>query len=665
MADIWKLKGSGASGLKKIKELSKANPKQLYLVTDDNHTNIGNFYLKNGKMAKRTVANENYDFQHNKSSLRAKADVIYKVKELTPEFEDGGSAGEWSDTNPNGTEYNLAKGGSMARGGEIEQNYEVGDIVELSESGWDNESYHDFFNDKDNVLLLITDVYKSTSEHQGYDEFIGQALYSTKRVDDNEKVPFDLYDWELESDSTYSKGGSMASGGEIEEELDLPPFELSAYDNTMDYNAKGYDPYVVLEKGITSIDKALKLSNKHLGKKYIITRIHNKNHDLVYEDEYDNSTSYAGGGEIKDALYGVINSMTSKQMKPHAVSIINHSTDNKLNRAANEVAFGSASESDMIALKRAANEYMGKNNSYAEGGEIEYEVSLQNPESGDIETVNVMGTSKLNAEDNAVNESGLQGWEIYEVKKLSKGGSMASGGEIEEVWNGWSAKQREHFLSDHRILSNKAEEKRVSLYRLDELPIDLLTVIKSKLKEHIDRGSYAEGGGIDDYVAITLVPKKTAYKGGKGEVYKNMQTFYDTINSNEDKYPFIHSLHITDSRKANPEDISEIRVYMLGEKSGFDDVEKRGLYDLFDLKKSKEEVKAYAEGGEILASIKDTKAHFKMSDAEWDNEDGEEKFRLRKLLVEDRKGAKNIEKKLMLKIKNIQHHNILKENFLF
>jgi hypothetical protein len=63
--------------------------------------------------------------------------------------------------------------------------------------------------------------------------------------------------------------------------------------------------------------------------------------------------------------------------------------------------------------------------------------------------------------------------------------------------------QREHFLSDHKVLSNKADDKRVSLYRLDELPIDLLTVIKSKIKEHIERGSYkkggstyAEGGGI-------------------------------------------------------------------------------------------------------------------------------------------------------------------------
>jgi hypothetical protein len=132
-----------------------------------------------------------------------------------------------------------------------------------------------------------------------------------------------------------------------------------------------------------------------------------------------------------------------------------------------------------------------------------------------------------------------------------------------------------------------------------------------EMAEDIVAERYAKGGEIDDYVAITLVPKKTAYKGGKGEVYKNMQTFYDTINSNEDKYPFIHYLHITDSRKANPEDISEIRVYMLGEKSGFDDVEKRGLYDLFDLKKSKEEVKAYAEGGKVGAyKIDEVLRHF-------------------------------------------------------
>lgn len=109
--------------------------------------------------------------------------------------------------------------------------------------------------------------------------------------------------------------------------------------------------------------------------------------------------------------------------------------------------------------------------------------------------------------------------------------------------------------------------------------------------------NYAKGGKTDTYVAITLVPKKTAYKGGKGEVYKNMEAFYDTINSNEDKYPFVHYISVMDSRKSDPTDISEVRVYMVGEKSGFDKVEKKGLYDLFDLKKSSEKVKKYARGG--------------------------------------------------------------------
>ena len=110
---------------------------------------------------------------------------------------------------------------------------------------------------------------------------------------------------------------------------------------------------------------------------------------------------------------------------------------------------------------------------------------------------------------------------------------------------------------------------------------------------------YAKGGKTDTYVAITLVPKKTAYKGGKGEVYKNMEAFYDTINSNEDKYPFVHYISVMDSRKSDPTDISEVRVYMVGEKSGFDKVEKKGLYDLFDLKKSSEKVKKYAKGGKL------------------------------------------------------------------
>lgn len=74
--------GAGKSGLDKIKKTSKENPSQMYMVTDDNYTNIGRFYLKNGKFAKKTVANADYDFFHNKVSLRPKSDVIYKAIEI-------------------------------------------------------------------------------------------------------------------------------------------------------------------------------------------------------------------------------------------------------------------------------------------------------------------------------------------------------------------------------------------------------------------------------------------------------------------------------------------------------------------------------------------------------------------------------------------------------
>jgi hypothetical protein len=102
-----------------------------------------------------------------------------------------------------------ANGGGV---NDIEQNLKVGNVVELSESGWDNENYHNFFDGVDNVKLVVTDVYKSTSEHQGFDSGVGMALYSTKRLDNNEVVPFDLYDYELEY---VSKGKKYADGGVV------------------------------------------------------------------------------------------------------------------------------------------------------------------------------------------------------------------------------------------------------------------------------------------------------------------------------------------------------------------------------------------------------------------------------------------------------------------
>ena len=92
--------GAGKSGLDKIKKTSKDNPSQMYKVTDDNYSNIGNFYLKNGKFAKKTVSNADYDFAKNKVSLRPKSDVIYKATEIEGKggyFEKGGEVDLFED----------------------------------------------------------------------------------------------------------------------------------------------------------------------------------------------------------------------------------------------------------------------------------------------------------------------------------------------------------------------------------------------------------------------------------------------------------------------------------------------------------------------------------------------------------------------------------------
>ena len=128
--------------------------------------------------------------------------------------------------------------------------------------------------------------------------------------------------------------------------------------------------------------------------------------------------------------------------------------------------------------------------------------------------------------------------------------------------------------------------------------------ITSYYKDHFKEiNSYAKGGGVGDYVAITLKPIKKTYKGGKGEAIKNMIAFHDEVavgkERGDTKYPFIHFLSIQDSRKNDPSDMSELRIYMMGEKKGFDEAEKKGLYDLFLLEKSKEEIKDYAKGGSV------------------------------------------------------------------
>ena len=69
-----------AKNLTDIIKLSKQKKNATFYVTDDNNSRIGTFYLKNGKFAKATTANPNYDLQRNKTKLKDRSDVIYKYK---------------------------------------------------------------------------------------------------------------------------------------------------------------------------------------------------------------------------------------------------------------------------------------------------------------------------------------------------------------------------------------------------------------------------------------------------------------------------------------------------------------------------------------------------------------------------------------------------------
>lgn len=84
----------GKNGVKTMSDYSKKYPKNIYIVTDDNYSNIGNFYLRNGKFARaETWGNPEYDFANNVVSFRGKDDVIYKFKRINKQdyYEQGGT----------------------------------------------------------------------------------------------------------------------------------------------------------------------------------------------------------------------------------------------------------------------------------------------------------------------------------------------------------------------------------------------------------------------------------------------------------------------------------------------------------------------------------------------------------------------------------------------
>lgn len=72
--------------------------------------------------------------------------------------------------------------------------FKIGDKVKVSSEN-DNENY-DNFRDK---VLIVTDVSKSTDDHQGFDEAMtGQGLYSFEDEAGHD-IPCALYDYELEA----------------------------------------------------------------------------------------------------------------------------------------------------------------------------------------------------------------------------------------------------------------------------------------------------------------------------------------------------------------------------------------------------------------------------------------------------------------------------------
>ena len=328
-----------------------------------------------------------------------------------------------SDLGADYIDLRYSKGGSMASGGKRKAKFKVNDMV------------YSYQNPNDKMRVSFVE---DRGIEDGVDYGFGYKV-ALKTDEDGNYNPKGKYSqsskWMHENSVSktkkekYEQGGSMASGGEMKwwtVELKMPNGEI-VYEDVIAEDKDDAEYYGELTDSADEGGKVLNVKFKGI-------------------------ETYAGGGEIKDALYGVINSMTLEQMKPHAVNIINYSEDNNLNRAANEVAYGSASESDMIALKRAANEYMGKNNSYAKGGsmasggEVYALVDNFDEKKQDYDQV-YYKTDDYNeiigyiADLKNEGEYFYDNMQLIEVKTngkmrkfdssmLSKGGSMASGGGV-------------------------------------------------------------------------------------------------------------------------------------------------------------------------------------------------------------------------------------------
>lgn len=141
----------------------------------------------------------------------------------------------------------------------------------------------------------------------------------------------------------------------------------------------------------------------------------------------------------------------------------------------------------------------------ANGGEMEseYEVTLQNTDSGDIEIVSVLANSIQEAEEIAIEESGLSGYEVIKTVKFSNGGEMEDEEGVdlfedyedqpEEVRNILAKYDMEE--NDYAVLDEMlAELETIGYtfeYDLSGEPYDLRKIGQTGKSEY-----YAKGGGI-------------------------------------------------------------------------------------------------------------------------------------------------------------------------
>jgi hypothetical protein len=299
------------------------------------------------------------------------------------------------------------------------------------------------------------------------------------------------YDWEITT-MKRSSGDlvSTATGGKSEDKGSYSTFMYSPFEDPS-YRLVSSKPKMVNEKAVTKQhEEALKIFIEKLnemksdkmatggkvdGKTYNI--MHNVGKSKYVVNFHDGVKKHSDGSRFFDieifknlkelkAFTKKLDSEGYKKQMKHGGSTKSHDLDYYTYETAkvtiswrgktqpfgffksareafnkiNEISQTNAGKADYVIVTPDGNlnvsDFLNKSK-FAMGGsleESEYLVSLQNPDNGEIETVNVMAKSKEEAENTAIEESGYEGWEIAGVEKMATGGSIkASDKKFKEI----------------------------------------------------------------------------------------------------------------------------------------------------------------------------------------------------------------------------------------